>query len=139
MRKTYAEKLRDPRWLRFKKDFLDWRSSVQEKNPNWCDQCGEETEGCLHVHHNWYYTGYEPWEYDFEEMNLYCEDCHERIHSMERDFAGFIRSIQPHECYEMRQVLQAMESARYNGVLKVALAHAKNRIDSISRRGGAEE
>lgn len=134
-KQSYAEKLRDPRWQKFKQAFLSDRLHNMERRPDWCDECGEDTRGQLHLHHTVYYAGREPWEYDFHEMRLYCEECHDRIHAIERDFAGFIRSIEPHECYEMRDVLQALEGAKHHGVLKVALARAKNTVRSLCHKG----
>lgn len=124
--KSYSDKLRDPRWFDFKQEFLKWRKDAQGVPDDWCEDCGEDTEGPLHLHHTVYYQGQEPWEYELREMRLYCEECHDRIHDLERDFQAFIRTVAPHECYEFRDVLYALQAAQQEGVLKIALAHAKN-------------
>lgn len=134
----YADKLRDPRWLQFKDEYIEWRLVRHDIPRHWCQDCGEDTHGGLHLHHTVYYLGREPWDYDFEEMRLYCETCHKRIHDLEEDFRNFIRSICSHQCYELRYVLDALIEADEKGVLKVALAHAKNAIRRVSYRSEEE-
>lgn len=71
-RKTYAEKLKDPRWQRRRLEIL---SAADFK----CRDCGSG-EKTLHVHHVRYLPGREPWEYPDELLRSVCEDCH-RIHT----------------------------------------------------------
>lgn len=67
--KTYAEKLKDPRWQRK-------RLEIMERDGFKCRICGDETT-TLHVHHVRYLRGREPWEYrEFYFVTL-CENCHE--------------------------------------------------------------
>lgn len=67
--KTYAEKLKDPRWQRK-------RLEIMERDGFKCRICGDETT-TLHVHHIRYLRGREPWEYrEFYFVTL-CENCHE--------------------------------------------------------------
>ena len=65
-RKTYSEKLRDPRWQRRRLEIL-------ERDGWTCQHC-DETDKTLHVHHKWY-DG-EPWESQDEALEALCEDCH---------------------------------------------------------------
>ena len=67
MKKTYSEKLKDPRWQKkrleiFQRD--DWK----------CLGC-EASHTTLHVHHL-KYSG-EPWEVENEFLETLCESCHE--------------------------------------------------------------
>ena len=67
-RRTYAEKLRDPRWQRKRLEILE--------RDGWaCREC-EAKDKTLHVHHGFYAKGYEPWEYPNESLHTLCEDCH---------------------------------------------------------------
>lgn len=75
MTKTYAEKLRDPRWQKKRLERL-------EASAFSCDQCGND-KNTLHVHHNQYFKGREPWEYDAEQLSTLCENCHEASHAEE--------------------------------------------------------
>lgn len=66
MKKTYSDKLKDPRWQRRRLEILnrdDWK----------CLACGNH-ENTLHVHHK-KYTG-NPWEAPDEDLETLCERCH---------------------------------------------------------------
>ena len=74
MRKTYAEKLLDPRWQKLRLITLE--------SANWaCEVCGAE-EKTLHVHHNWYVENAEPWDYSREQLTVVCEACHDHAHNV---------------------------------------------------------
>lgn len=67
-KKTYSEKLRDPRWQRKRLEILE--------RDNWsCCYCGN-TEMELHVHHIKYTYGDEPWDHDNNLLKTLCKDCH---------------------------------------------------------------
>lgn len=68
-KKTYGEKLLDPRWQRkrlgiFERD--DWK----------CTSCGA-TERTLQVHHRRYVPGGEPWDVPDADLTTLCDRCHE--------------------------------------------------------------
>lgn len=66
--KTYAEKLRDPRWQKRRAEICDaagWR----------CVQCGDDTEE-LNVHHKEYLKDHEPWDYHSSYLRCLCRTCH---------------------------------------------------------------
>lgn len=71
---TYREKLENPRWLEFRREVLE----------NCGYQCGRcrrpEREVILHVHHPFYVSGREPWNYDVWDVECLCEDCHRKTH-----------------------------------------------------------
>lgn len=69
MAKSYAEKLKDPRWQRR-------RLEVMERAQFKCDRCAS-AEKSLHVHHRYYRKGAAPWEYCDETLECLCETCHE--------------------------------------------------------------
>jgi hypothetical protein len=71
-KKTYWEKLKDPRWQKK-------RLEVLEANEFTC-QCCFDTESTLHVHHKEYFKGREPWEYEIKQLAVLCEACHETTH-----------------------------------------------------------
>ncbi|MES2586979.1 MAG: hypothetical protein V4536_08680 [Pseudomonadota bacterium] len=82
-KKTYFEKLRDPRWQKK-------RLEVMQNNDFACEKCGD-SENTLNVHHKYYFKGREPWEYEAEQLALLCENCHEEMHS-EESFLKLISS-----------------------------------------------
>lgn len=69
---TYAQKLQDPRWQRKRLQRLE--------KAGWaCEDCGAEDD-TLHVHHNGYFKGREPWEYEDQQLTVLCRVCHEAHH-----------------------------------------------------------
>ena len=65
---TYSDKLKDPRWQRKRLEIL--------QRDEWaCRSCGDKTN-TLHVHHRWYVSGREPWEYPDVALLSLCQDCH---------------------------------------------------------------
>src|SRR5690349_359222 len=70
-RQTYSEKLKDPRWQKK-------RLKILERDEWICKGCfrGDKT---LHVHHNEYISGREPWEYEDKYLTTLCEECHSEI------------------------------------------------------------
>jgi hypothetical protein len=68
-RKTYSEKLKDPRWQKKRLEIL--------QRDGWaCRRCGDK-ETTLHVHHRRYLPKRDPWDYDPEYLATLCEVCHE--------------------------------------------------------------
>lgn len=79
----YLEKLRDPRWQKKRLQILDrdlWR----------CRKCADGSK-TLHVHHQFYKDGAEPWEYEDFALVTLCSDCHESAHE---DKKAAIQQIQ---------------------------------------------
>lgn len=71
--KTYSEKLKDPRWQRK-------RLEIMQIHDFSCDICGDKSE-TLHVHHNYYVTGRNPWEYPDFALSVFCKTCHSDHHN----------------------------------------------------------
>jgi len=77
-KKTYAEKLKDPRW---QKKRLEVLSDAEFQ----CELCGD-TESTLHVHHKQYIKGHDVWEYERQQLACLCESCHENQHDLDVRF-----------------------------------------------------
>lgn len=71
-KKSYSEKLRDPRWQKK-------RLEVLERNKFTCQDCGSADKE-LHVHHCYYESGLDPWEYEDLYLKCLCGECHKRRH-----------------------------------------------------------
>lgn len=67
-RQQYLEKLRDPRWQKM-------RLKVFERDEWVCQICFDEGK-TLNVHHRYYLSQKEPWEYPMEALVTLCEECH---------------------------------------------------------------
>jgi len=74
---TYWGKLRDPRWQRRR---LEVMSAAGFK----CQCCGAEDK-TLNVHHKLYRKGASPWEYESDELQCLCENCHADQHQEQED------------------------------------------------------
>lgn len=73
-KKSYSEKLKDPRWQKKRLEILE--------RDGWACQGCYDTEKTLHVHHGYYESGLEPWAYLSESLITLCEECHFK----EKDF-----------------------------------------------------
>lgn len=67
-RAAFAAKYRDPRWQKK-------RLEVMQRDDFRCRNC-KTTEVTLNVHHRYYTTGANPWEYTLDALVTLCEDCH---------------------------------------------------------------
>jgi hypothetical protein len=70
--KPYWEKLRDPRWQKK-------RLEIMERDDWACRDCSGRN-ATLHVHHNYYTYGKQPWEYPDSALVTLCDGCHEKRH-----------------------------------------------------------
>lgn len=71
----YKDKLKDPRWISRKRDIL-----IRDKYT--CRLCGSHGKDGneLHVHHLFYITGHEPWNYGDRCLVTLCDRCHQSVH-----------------------------------------------------------
>ena len=103
MSKTYAEKLRDPRWQKKRLEVLErdgWR----------CLKC-QSTENELHVHHKKYKSGAAPWEYRNDQLQTLCRACHEEITETNKIIATELEKIP----YEWKlEIAEFLDLARLN-------------------------
>ena len=70
---TYSDKLKDPRWQRKRLEVLN-RDGFK------CLACGDETSQ-LQVHHCYYVSKRDPWDYPIESLLTFCSRCHEDVNS----------------------------------------------------------
>lgn len=81
-RLTYAEQLLHPNWQRM-------RLRVLEAAKFACVGC-EATTKTLHVHHKKYVKGRMAWEYELEDFEALCKDCHGAVHEVKEMLDGVI-------------------------------------------------
>lgn len=74
--KTYAEKLKDPRWQKKRLEIL-------QRDKFECRFCSASDKE-LHVHHAFYMRGRQPWEYENTDLSTLCLDCHEELEKLKR-------------------------------------------------------
>lgn len=74
--KSYSEKLRDPRWQKM-------RLEIMQRDGFACRICHDEAS-TLNVHHRYYISGNDPWEYPLGALVTLCENCHKfETHEMD--------------------------------------------------------
>lgn len=79
---TYADKLKDPRWQKRRLEIL--------QRDEWCCTFCKDKESTLHVHHQMYEKGKEPWEADDWVLITLCEDCHCLLHLAKTKLEKFL-------------------------------------------------
>lgn len=96
---AYLAKLRDPRWQKM-------RLAVFERD-NWsCQKCFD-SKATLHVHHRYYQSGSEPWEYRPDALVTLCQQCHEDETELLRDTEADLILILK-QCGAMQEQLDEM-------------------------------
>jgi hypothetical protein len=76
-KKSYSEKLKDPRWQKRRLDIMNRDSFT-------CRYCSDTTS-TLHVHHIKYVSGLEPWDYPEYFLITICESCHTYEHGNRKE------------------------------------------------------
>jgi 5-methylcytosine-specific restriction endonuclease McrA len=64
----YSEKLKDPRWQKK-------RLQILKRDGFKCMSCLSKIK-MLSVHHKYYITGFDPWDYPNKSLITLCQDCH---------------------------------------------------------------
>ena len=67
-KRTYWEKLKDPRWQKKRLD-------VMNRDGFACRHCGSKRK-TLNVHHLFYVFDCDPWDYEEKELITLCASCH---------------------------------------------------------------
>lgn len=98
------------------------------KHPNWqkkrlevmslshfqCDNCGD-ADTTLNVHHKFYISGRDPWEYENHELQCLCEPCHQSIHAMGERLNSTIQKYKAHESYDPHILIGFLEGLMCDG------------------------
>lgn len=86
---SYYQKLKDPRWQKRRLEVLDSSGFA-------CQLCSNESS-TLHVHHNAYISGRDPWDYDEDQLTVLCEECHKNIHEEDDEISLISSFIKPND------------------------------------------
>lgn len=135
-RKSYVEKLKDPRWQKM-------RLKVMERDGFRCAICGDDTK-MLAAHHRWYgqikdeETGNirnrHPWEYDIKDLVTICSDCHESEHQYIEEYSKDIISLLKQMNFnfsDFSDLYGIFVMADYNGVQKEDLLNTMKETVNI--------
>lgn len=88
---SYAEQLQHPLWQKRKTEILT-------RDKFMCQNCAN-TEEQLHVHHRWYVSGRNAWEYPDHALVTLCKTCHGNAFAVEDRWwellvCEFVKSIE---------------------------------------------
>lgn len=71
----YKDQLKRKEWLSFRKFIMDVRGSK-------CEVCGNDKH--INIHHLKYISKKKAWEYTCEDVLVLCNDCHMKVHGIEK-------------------------------------------------------
>lgn len=91
-KRTYKEKLKDPKWLRKREAILKERGEA-------CQWCGETDRP--EVHHGYYGFAMHPWEYDDDTLWVLCRPCHQKAQLRLIKIHKLIATIHPDDHAEV--------------------------------------
>jgi 5-methylcytosine-specific restriction endonuclease McrA len=88
-REAYLKKFKDPRWQKM-------RLEVLNRDEFTCQLCFD-SESTLNVHHRYYLSDSDPWEYPLEALVTLCETCHEsETESRPQEERALLRAVREH-------------------------------------------
>lgn len=136
---TYAEKLKDPRWIEFRERFLSnlfykRREVSPDSDDDWCEGCGLPANH-FHVHHRIYIKGREPWEYSFDCLSALCPDCHKRVHRVEKIARALILESEPHVLYELEEFFEEFAKCENRKLAARCAYRGAVRVQEAERSG----
>ena len=67
----YLQQLKNPKWIAKSR-------KVRDRDGNKCTVCGSTKN--LQVHHTYYVSGFDAWEYPIKDLLTVCKDCHHDYH-----------------------------------------------------------
>ena len=85
-KQVFLDKYKDPRWQKRRLEILEMDNFT-------CQMC-ESTEKTLHVHHQYYEYGKDPWDYPHKSLWTFCEDCHKKAESSRKDLKELVAKAQ---------------------------------------------
>lgn len=83
--KTYAEKLKDPRWQKL-------RLEIFERDNFTCKLC-KRKDRTLNVHHKKYSKSGNPWDTEPKDLITYCEICHKEYENHKKNVIRDLEQI----------------------------------------------
>ena len=122
VRMSYAELLRDPRWIAK-------RQRILERDGNACQECGSTRR--LQAHHLYYEMDKDPWEYDDGVLRTLCDACHgqatDTLRAVRRTVGvlgnqsaqfvrGFVDALTVHQ--DFGGAIRPTSAAEWNGIAR---------------------
>ena len=104
VKEFYTEAIKNPLWQKK-------RLQILSRDNFTCQICGHDDK-TLHVHHLYYESGMNPWEYPEDAMITLCEDCHKSEHESKKNILKVIDQLN-HSGFTMIEIESMLEYASY--------------------------
>lgn len=123
MSKTYAEKLKDPRWQRK-------RLEVMKQAGFKCEICWD-SQSSLQIHHPVYKKGADPWDYEKGELLCCCEECHKTATASQKKFKDMAFTSPAKFVELMDMINDGILDAACECLIELMVAHSKKTGESV--------
>ena len=100
---TYSEKLKDPQWQKK-------RLEIMSRDGFRCIKCESESN-TLTVHHFYYISGRQPWEYPNASMHTLCRQCHTEGHDESYSRMTYFDSWEHSACLEIARQIEMEQNS----------------------------
>ncbi len=95
MSNSYTKKFLNPKWQKKRLEILERDGFI-------CQRCYDD-KSTLHVHHMYYVSGRDPWDYPAGSLVTLCDSCHSEEHSGNRseidNISRAFENIRFFECF----------------------------------------
>lgn len=108
---TYAEKLRDSRWLEKREEVFNYYGKK-------CFECDKD-DLPIEVHHCLYVRGREPWEYDVVHLKPLCRECHESAGWAIEGLLSDVSGMKTSKINELRELLSLIHDEDWSNITKL--------------------
>lgn len=112
-RSGYAKKLDTAEWRNFSE-------RIRKESGNFC-QCCKRANLSTQVHHIFYDSERQPWEYQRDEVVLLCAGCHKAIHEQLKQFRKFVFGKMTPQAFQVLNGALAVAFEKYD---PLTFAHA---------------
>lgn len=112
---------------------LEWREFRDRHKDRSCAFCKTDDRTKLQLHHWFYESGKEPWEYDREDMVTLCNSCHYELHMCMNHFRRFVIPKARPDCLAFMRVINAAFSVGLKHSTPIDLAYAVAEMASSPR------
>jgi hypothetical protein len=115
-RNEFFAKYKDPRWQKRRLEIFE--------RDNWaCTLCGE-SDKTLHVHHAYYESDLDPWDYDQKTLHTLCDDCHDAANDLRRDLHYEVGKLWIEAQFALLEMLARARDVCSEAELLVALSES---------------
>lgn len=110
---TYAEQLKDPRWLEVKVQIL--------RRDGFTCVCCKETNKRMNVHHGVYFKDRMAWEYESQYLHTVCDDCHFIAHQFIDSINEKIGYMNPLTLWDIEIAVAALATTKSRDLVNLAI------------------